>query len=151
MDDDAGKVASLQAGQVPFVEPGLPELVAAGVAAGRISFTSDPGEALDGAAIVFICVGTPAVRRRPEPVVRAGGGRTVARTPAAAGGRGEVHRPGAHRGAHPPGLRLASQSRGGGLDHPWSNPEFLREGTAVADTLGPDRIVVGADSEHAHQ
>ena len=154
MDEDAGKIASLRAGVVPFVEPGLPELVADGVDAGRIRFTSDPDEALDGVAVVFICVGTP---RRADGAPNLSFVQAVAATVARhAAGPLVV----AEKSTVPvrtgerirQSLRLASQSRGGGLDHQVvSNPEFLREGTAVADTLAPDRIVVGADSPRAHE
>ncbi len=153
MDDDVAKVDALRGGGVPFVEPGLPELVAAGVEAGKITFTSRAEEALDGPAVVFICVGTPrredgspnlsfvqaaatsVAQHASSPLVVAEKSTVPIRT-------GERIRQ---------ALRLAAHARGGTLTHDVvSNPEFLREGTAVADTLRPDRVVVGADSPQGH-
>jgi len=153
MDSDPAKVAALRAGRVPFVEPGLQELVAAGLDGGGITVVDEPVAALDGVEVVFICVGTPrredgapdlsyvqavaatVARHAEQPVVVAEKSTVPVRT-------GERIRQ---------ALRLAGQARGGGVHHEVvSNPEFLREGTAVEDTLRPDRIVVGADSDHAH-
>lgn len=154
MDEDTAKIEALRAGSVPFVEPGLPELVAAGVKAGRITFTSDPVEALDGSEVVFICVGTPS---RPDGSPNLSYVQAVAASVATHATHPVVV---AEKSTVPvrtgerirQALRLASQSRRGGVHHEVvSNPEFLREGTAVEDTLHPDRIVVGADSERAHQ
>ncbi len=154
MDEDLAKVDSLRRGVVPFVEPGLPELVAAGVDAGRITFTSDPAEALADVSIVFICVGTP---RRPDGTPDLSFVQAVAATVAKHATAPLVV---AEKSTVPvrtgerirQSLRLASQARGGGVIHDVvSNPEFLREGTAVTDTLRPDRIVVGADSRRAHE
>src|SRR5688500_8794549 len=59
MDDDAAKIASLRAGTVPFYEPGLQDLVADMERAGRLRYSTDPGETVRHAEVVFICVGTP--------------------------------------------------------------------------------------------
>ncbi|MDP8970889.1 MAG: UDP-glucose/GDP-mannose dehydrogenase family protein [Actinomycetota bacterium] len=153
MDDDAHKVEVLRDGQVPFVEPGLPELVAAGLDAGRLRFVGDAVEAVGHAEVVFVCVGTP---RRKD------GAPNMAYVQAAAAAvASHAQRPVvvAEKSTVPvrtgarirQALRLESQARGGALQHEVvSNPEFLREGSAVADTLRPDRVVVGADSERAH-
>ena len=61
MDDDQGKIETLEAGSVPFYEDGLLELVQEGIDAGRLSFTSDTKAAIDGAEVVFVCVGTPSL------------------------------------------------------------------------------------------
>ena len=61
LDDDAAKVATLREGRAWFYEPGLQELLDEVIAAGRLTFTSDPGEAIAGAEVVFACVGTPAL------------------------------------------------------------------------------------------
>lgn len=153
VDDDAQKVASLREGIVPFVEPGLSELVRAGLDAGRLSFTGAHAEAIPGAEAVFICVGTPRredgapnlsyVQRaaahvaefadRPVCVVE------KSTVPVRTGERIKQ------------ALALQAQAQGSGVLHEVvSNPEFLREGNAVEDTLRPDRIVVGADEERAH-
>ena len=154
MDDDATKVALLRAGTVPFHEPGLQELVDRVAAAGRLTFTTRTAEAVRHAEVVFICVGTPrkedgspnlvyvqqaaasVAEHAQGPVVVAEKSTVPVRT-------GERIR-----------QALALHARSLGSDvahHVVSNPEFLREGSAVADTLGPDRVVVGADSDEAHQ
>jgi UDPglucose 6-dehydrogenase len=154
MDDDAAKIATVQAGEMPFVEPGLDELVKAGVDAGRLRFTTNPGEAIDGMDVVFICVGTP---RRDDGspnlsyvqaaatsvATHATGPAVVAEKSTVPVRTGErIHQ----------ALRLHAQATGQSDHHDVvSNPEFLREGRAVEDTLRPDRVVVGADSGRAHE
>ena len=152
-DVDGQKIELLRTGAVPFVEAGLAELVEAGVRAGRLEFTADVAEAVRAAEVVFICVGTP---RRPDGAPNMSFVQAAAATVATHAQRPAVV---AEKSTVPvqtgerirQALRLQSQARGGGLVHDVvSNPEFLREGTAVADTLRPDRIVVGADSERGH-
>ena len=154
MDDDAAKIATLEQGGMPFYEPGLGELVEAGRAAGRIRYSTDAAEAVAGADVVFICVGTPRredgspnlsyVQAAAASVAKAATGPVVvaekSTVPVRTGERiGQA-------------LRLEAQARGQDLGHEVvSNPEFLKEGTAVEDTLRPDRVVVGADSAHAHE
>ena len=154
MDADTHKIESLQAGTVPFHEPGLPELVARGVEAGRVTFTSSPEEALDGVDVVFICVGTP---RREDGSPNLSYVQDVAtmiaahaRQPVVVAEKSTVPVRTGNRIRH--ALRLAVRASGSGQYHEVvSNPEFLREGTAVEDTLRPDRIVVGADADVAHE
>ena len=153
-DIDMAKIEGLRAGQMPFHEAELDDLVATGVDAGHISFTDDEVEAVRDADVVFICVGTPP---------RADGAPNLTFVQEAAAMVAQhATRPGvvAEKSTVPvqtgqrirQALRLETKARRTGLHHEVvSNPEFLREGTAVADTLRPDRIVVGADSEHAHQ
>ena len=149
VDQDRGKIARLQQGEMPIFEPGLDALVANNAAAGRLSFTTDLPAAVAGADAVFIAVGTPSRRgdghadlsyvfAAAEEIGRAltdyavvvtkstvpvGTGRAVA----------EILR------------RIQPQGR---FDVA-SNPEFLREGSAIEDFMRPDRVVIGADSEHA--
>lgn len=153
MDADEAKVEALRDGDMPFVEPGLAELVRAGVKAERIRFSSDPAVALDGVQVAFICVGTPA---RPDGSPDLTFVQAVAATVAQHATRPVVV---AEKSTVPvrtgerirQALRLASRASGHGLEHEVvSNPEFLREGSAVEDALRPDRIVVGADSARAH-
>ena len=154
MDADVSKITALHKGQVPFYEDGLSELTAAGVDAGRIRFTTDPAEAVDGAEVVFICVGTPP-RHDGSPdlsYVQAAAAAVAAHatTPVVVAEKSTVPVQTGQRIRQ--ALRLETQARRRGLHHDVvSNPEFLREGTAVEDTLRPDRIVVGADAEQAHE
>jgi UDPglucose 6-dehydrogenase len=151
-DIDTSKMESLASQRVPFHEPGLDELVREGVRAGRLSFTPELRDALTDAEVAFVCVGTP-----PLP---GGGpnlsyvekvGRAVAEcatndivlvekstVPANTGRRLEqtIEREQARTGN---GVRIDVVS----------NPEFLKEGSAVEDTLHPDRIVYGTSSRRA--
>ena len=152
VDVDAEKVATLAAGAVPFYEPGLAELVARHVSTGRLRFTTSFREAGAFGDVHFLCVGTPqrwnglgADLRYLVDAVDALAPHL--RGPCLVVGKstvpvGTIERLGARLSALAPangGVELAS------------NPEFLREGTAVADTLRPDRIVVGVRSELAEK
>jgi UDPglucose 6-dehydrogenase len=153
-DIDTTKIEGLRAGKMPFYETDLDELVAKGVAAGRIMFADDGVEAVRDADVVFISVGTPS-RNDGAPdmtYVQAAAAMVAAHAtkPVVVAEKSTVPVQTGQRIRQ--ALRLETQARDTGLHHEVvSNPEFLREGTAVVDTLRPDRIVVGADSEHAHQ
>ena len=144
VDVDPAKIASLARGEVPFYEPGLPELLASNVASGRLRFTTDYAEAADFGDLHFIGVGTPQHPRTNAADLRQVHGAIDALAPL-------LTRPCTVVGKStvPVGTaatvreRLQSQAPAGAdVDLVW-NPEFLREGFAVADTLTPDRIVVG--------
>ncbi|HVB39341.1 MAG TPA: UDP-glucose/GDP-mannose dehydrogenase family protein [Terriglobales bacterium] len=148
-DSDAAKIAALNRGQLPIFEERLPEIVAAGVAAGRLTFTSDAPAAIAAAETIFICVGTPpdadgkanlaAVEAAARQIAEcAQGYRLVV-------GKSTVP---VHTGAQLKRV-LATHSRGRLEFDVASNPEFLREGTGVYDFFHPDRIVTGSDSERA--
>ena len=152
MDDDADKIAALDAGRMPFHEAGLQELVEEGVSAGRLTFTTDVQQALVGAEIVFVSVGTPSLP---------GGGpnlsyvEAVGRDVAAYAGQDLVlvakSTVPANTGRRLQQVIEREQRRHGRrvrIDVA-SNPEFLREGTAVEDSLYPDRIVIGTSSDWA--
>jgi UDPglucose 6-dehydrogenase len=152
-DIDRSKLDALHAGSVPFVEPGLSELVGAGVDSNRLRFTGEVGEAITDSDVVFICVGTP---RRPDGSPNMSFVQAAAAAVATHADRGIVV---AEKSTVPvrtgerirQALRLQAQAAGGRVVHDVvSNPEFLREGTAVEDTLRPDRVVVGADSSRGH-
>jgi len=147
-DVDAGKIATLEAGEVPFYEPGLAEKIAQNVASGRLGFTTDVAEAIRGADVVFIAVGTPArddgatdlrfVDAVADEIARNLNGYKVIAT----------------KSTVPPrtGERIRERVRAIAPDAEFdvvSNPEFLREGSAIEDFMRPDRIVIGADSERA--
>jgi len=149
VDQDAAKIASLRHGEMPIYEPGLAALVAANVAAGRLSFTTDLAAAVAGADAVFIAVGTPS--RRGD------GHADLSYVFAAAEAIGRALRGPAvvvTKSTVPvgTGYQVAAILRGtrakGGVEVA-ANPEFLREGSAIADFMRPDRVVIGADSERA--
>jgi UDPglucose 6-dehydrogenase len=149
VDKDPEIVASLADGRPTIHEPGLPELLSSNLETGRLRFSTQPEDAMDGAEIVFLCVGTP-----PQTDGRADLAQVeeVARTiaPLLDGYKLIVE-----KSTVP--ARTASWidwtiRRLAGREHAFdvaSNPEFLREGSAVRDFLQPDRIVIGADSERA--
>jgi UDPglucose 6-dehydrogenase len=154
LDIDEGKIRTLLDGDVPFYEEGLAELTAAQVEAGRLRFTTEPAQALATPEVVFISVGTP---RRADgspnlAYVQAAAADVAryARHPLVVAEKSTVPVQTGHRIRQ--ALRLQTQAQGVPQAHEVvSNPEFLREGTAVEDTLRPDRIVVGADSERGHE
>ncbi len=149
IDKDESKIERLHQGIMPIYEPGLAELVAANVKAGRLSFSTDLASAIEGAQAVFIAVGTPSRRgdghadltyvyavaqelaaniKTPTVVV------TKSTVPVGTGDEVE---------------RIIRDS---GTDVQFavvSNPEFLREGAAIGDFKRPDRIVIGAEEEWA--
>jgi len=145
-DVDSDKVARLAAGEVRTVEVGLGDLVAEGRTAGRLRFTDDVAEAVAGREVVVLCVPTP---HAPDGSV------DLSAVEAAATAIGPALEPGAvvvDKSTVPVGT---THLVAGLLDRDdvtvASNPEFLREGTAVADFLGPDRIVIGADDDRTRE
>lgn len=149
IDKDEAKIAALESGEIPIYEPGLGELVATNVAAGRLSFTNDLAGAVPAAEAVFIAVGTPSRRGDghadltyvydvAREVARAVAGFTVVVTKSTVpvGTGDEV----AHiiAGTNPSADVAVV-----------SNPEFLREGAAIDDFKRPDRIVIGIEDERA--
>jgi UDPglucose 6-dehydrogenase len=148
-DIDAGRIAQLKAGQVPIYEQHLDKILVSAAKSGKISYSEDPGEAIRFGDTIFICVGTPprpdgsadlsaidhvaqqiaAQARSPKLVVE------KSTVPARTGI--ELQR------------ALSAYSRGNGGFRVASNPEFLREGTAVEDFFHPDRIVVGVEDPAA--
>lgn len=145
VDIAPARVAQLQAGRVPFYEPGLAELVARGVDSGRLRFSCDYQQAAEFAQLHFIAVGTP--ERADTPAADTSAVEAVVDKLAPLL-RGEHVLVG--KSTVPVGTAARLQERASSIspatvDVVW-NPEFLREGHAVADTLRPDRIVVGTGS-----
>ena len=148
---DETKLAALKEGRMPIYEPGLDRLVSENVAAGRLSFGRNLPEAVAGADAVFIAVGTPTRRgdghadltyvyAAAEQVARALTGYAVIVT----------------KSTVPvgTGAQIAEIVRGANPEAEFdvaSNPEFLREGSAIGDFMRPDRVVIGADSERARE
>jgi len=152
VDTDPAKVATLSAGGLPFFEPGLAELVQEHVSTGRLRFTTSLEEAGAFGDVHFICVGTPQQRDGLGADLTQVTGAVDGLAPHLRGqclvvGKSTVPVGTAERLAER--LTLAAPA-GGDVDLAW-NPEFLREGHAVADTLRPDRIVVGVRSEIAEK
>src|SRR5256886_4464167 len=149
VDNDARKVETLRAGRVPIYEPGLEELIDRNVAAHRLRFTESVKEGVDNSLIVFIAVPTPA---QPNGDVDLSFIEKVAREIA---GVLTDYRVIVDKSTVPvkTGEKVAESikryNRHGAKFDVVSNPEFLREGCAVHDLMHPDRIVIGAQSEHA--
>ena len=137
---------------MPFFEPGLPELLQKHVASGRLRFTDSFEEAGAFADLHFVCVGTPQLSQSM--------GADVSHVDAAVRSlaphlRGTAYVVGKSTVPVGTASRLASELRRSTPDDVdaelvW-NPEFLREGFAVKDTLNPDRLVIGVASEHAQK
>ena len=149
MDTDARRIAMLEKGEVPFYEPGITELVAKAIKESRLTFTTDVAKAVDKALAIFIAVGTPP---RPDGsadlsfVEEVGRGiarhmtgyKVIVTKSTVPVGTGEKLRE----------VIRANQSSRYRFDIV-SNPEFLREGSAIEDFMRPNRVVIGADSEQA--
>ena len=151
VDKDADKIARLRNGEMPIYEPGLEDLVQKNVHAGRLSFTQDLVTAVAGAAAVFIAVGTPSRRGdgyadlsyvfgAAEELARGLDGYTVVVTkstvPVGTGRQVE---------------EIIRRTRPDADFDVASNPEFLREGSAIGDFMRPDRVVIGTGSERARE
>ncbi len=156
LDVDETKVARLNAGEVPFYEPGLPELLGRHVGTDRLRFTTSYAEVADFADVHFVCVGTPQQRgtfAADMTYVDA-----AFRSLAQALDRRPLDRPALVVGKStvPAGTAarmqkvLANECASADVELAWS-PEFLREGFAVKDTLTPDRLVFGVESDWAEQ
>jgi UDPglucose 6-dehydrogenase len=151
VDKDMAKIEGLKAGRMPIYEPGLDTLVENNVRAGRLSFSTDVAAAVKEAEAVFIAVGTPSRRgdghadlsyvyAAAREIGEAATGYTVVVTKSTVpvGTGREV-------------ARILSEVRGKAEFDVTSNPEFLREGSAIGDFMRPDRVVIGANSERARE
>ena len=154
MDSDAQKIQDLARGKIPIHEPGLPALISKNVASGRLRFITDVAEAVSSSTVIFIAVHTPpgedgsadlqyvlsaaesialhmndykvVVNKSTVPI---GTGRRVQKI-----------------------IRQTLEHRGLALDFDVvSNPEFLREGSAIRDFMHPDRVVIGSDNEKSRE
>jgi UDPglucose 6-dehydrogenase len=158
MDVDAGKIAALSAGIVPFYEPGLDELLAKHVTSGRLRFTTSYEEVAAfggderGDTVHFICVNTPQKKGEYAADLRfvesaVDGLAPHLDVPALIVGKSTIPAGTAARLSE----RFAeSAPAGAGVEVAW-NPEFLREGYAIKDTLHPDRLVFGVASARAEE
>jgi UDPglucose 6-dehydrogenase len=148
VDNDLKKVHQLQDGLIPIYEPGLEELVKKNVASGRLSFTASIGEAVDASKVIFIAVPTPP---QPDGSVDLSFVEGVAREIAV---HIKEYKIVVDKSTVPVktgekvAQTIARVNPGADIDVV-SNPEFLREGSAVEDLMNPDRIVVGVSSDRA--
>ena len=149
VDNDAAKIEALNRGEIPIYEPGLEELVAANRRQNRLSFVAEIGPAVRGAEAVFIAVGTPS--RRGDGHADLSFVYAAAREIAAAldGFTSIVTKSTVPVGAGDEVERIIAETRPDADFVVVSNPEFLREGAAIADFKRPDRIVVGANDDRA--
>jgi len=151
VEKDAGKLARLQRGEVPIYEPGLDALMAANMKSGRLSFTGDLSRAVEGADAVFIAVGTPSRRgdghadlsyvfSAAEEIAKSLRGHAVIVTKSTVpvGTSREI-------------ARIVRQANPKAEFDVASNPEFLREGSAINDFMRPDRVVIGVESGRARE
>jgi UDPglucose 6-dehydrogenase len=151
VDKDADKISSLEAGKIPIFEPGLDDLVAKNHEVGRLTFSTDLSTAVAEADVVFIAVGTPSRRgdghadlsyvyAAAEEIAQSLDGYTVVVTKSTVpvGTGGEVE-------------RIIRKTRPNAQCDVASNPEFLREGSAINDFMRPDRVVIGSDSDRARE
>lgn len=154
VDIDKNKIEKLQKGEIPIYEPGLDEMVLRNVAAGRLHFTTDLCTCLDNVEVVFSAVGTPpdedgsADLKYVLAVARTFGQNIkkytilVTKSTVPVGTAQKVKA----------AIQEELDRRGVKIDFDVaSNPEFLKEGAAIKDFMGPDRVVVGTDSERAQK
>ncbi len=151
VDNDANKIDMLHRGEMPIYEPGLESLVASNVKAERLSFTTNLRDAVTGADAVFIAVGTPTRRgdghadlsfvyQAAREIAQSMNGYTVVvdKSTVPVGTGGEVE-------------RVIRETRPDADFDVVSNPEFLREGSAIEDFMRPDRVVIGAETDRARE
>ena len=154
IDVDANKIERLNKGEIPIYEPGLDELVKKNVAAGRLKFSTDLASELDDVEIVFSAVGTPpdedgsADLKYVLQVARTIGQNlnhyvvVVTKSTVPVGTAKKVH----------DAIEEELQKRGVSIEFDVaSNPEFLKEGSAIKDFMSPDRVVVGTESDQARE
>lgn len=151
-DSDEAKLRTLESGRLPIYEPGLDGVIAKARQAGRLSFCLDASKAVEFGEAVFICVGTPPLPNGDadlsaiDHVARMVA--TSARSPKLVVEKSTVP---AQTGQELKRALSVYGRKGGMLFRVASNPEFLREGTAVGDFLHPDRIVVGVEDEESER
>jgi UDPglucose 6-dehydrogenase len=151
-DKDAAKIAALERGEIPIYEPGLDAMVERNVSQGRLRFTTDTAEAIRSSLVLFIAVQTPP-REDGSTDLRA-----VEQVAREIGRELDGYKVVVTKSTVPVGTSyrvrdlVAEEIRRAGRDIQFSvgsNPEFLREGAAIADFMRPDRVVIGADDDAA--
>lgn len=154
VDVNEEKIEKLKKGIIPIYEPGLSEMVERNHAAGTLNFTTDIREALEESEVAFIAVGTPMGEDGSADL------QYVLTAAKNIGANMKRHMVVVDKSTVPVGtsekvraaVRAELEARGSDLTFDVvSNPEFLKEGSAIADCMKPDRIVIGVDSEHAEE
>ncbi|MBR0171220.1 MAG: UDP-glucose/GDP-mannose dehydrogenase family protein [Lachnospiraceae bacterium] len=152
IDVDREKIEGLKRGEIPIYEPGLKEMVTANIEAGHLHFTTDIREALASCNICMICVGTPPGEDGSADL------KYVLQVAENIGKHMQHHMYVVNKSTVPVGtavkvrdtIRRQLQARGSDLTFDViSNPEFLKEGSAIADCMKPDRVIIGVDNEEA--
>ncbi len=149
VDNDAAKVEALRDGKIPIFEPGLDELVAKNVAAGRLEFALDLPQVLPEADAVFIAVGTPSRRGDGHADLSYVYAAAREMVPHLQNGAVIVTKSTVPVGTGDGVERLIRETRPDLQFSVASNPEFLREGAAIEDFKRPDRVVIGVNDEHS--
>ncbi len=149
VDKVEGKIKMLQRGEIPIFEPGLKELVAKNIKSKRLSFTTELAQAIQDSLVVFIAVGTPpkadgsadlsfVMEVAHSVAENLTGYKVIATKSTVPMGTGEMIK------------KLINEKKKGNFPFSVaSNPEFLREGSAIEDFMKPDRVVIGADDDQA--
>jgi len=154
MDTDAQKIHNLELGKVPIYEPGLPALIAKNVSGGRLRFTTDLATAVSASEVIFLAVPTPPGEDGSADIQH-----VLAAADAIAQSMTD-YKIVVNKSTVPIGtgrkvkeiIRSRLARRGQALEFDVvSNPEFLREGTAIRDFMHPDRIVIGSDNERSRE
>jgi UDPglucose 6-dehydrogenase len=149
VDKDAAKVELLRAGGIPIFEPGLDEVVAANVKSGRLSFETDLARAVAGAGAVFIAVGTPSRRGDGRADLSYVFSAAEELAEALTGYAVVVTKSTVPVGTSRKVEQIIRKKCPSALFDVASNPEFLREGSALEDFRRPDRVIVGCDTDWA--
>ncbi|MFA6635499.1 MAG: UDP-glucose/GDP-mannose dehydrogenase family protein [Candidatus Omnitrophota bacterium] len=150
-DSDSAKIGLLKKGGVPIYEPGLEELIKKNVKSGRLSFTTDIKKAVSGSEVVFICVGTPP---KDDGSADLSGVEKVSKDIAE---HFDSYKLIVEKSTVPVETgewvrrTIAKFNKSGSEFEIASNPEFLREGSAIKDFMNPDRVVIGVESERGEK
>ena len=151
-DNDAARIATLQAGKIPIYEPNLDKVLESVVREGRLRFTSDAAEAVRNSDVIFICVGTPPTESGEADLSAIDSvARLIAKESRSSKLVIEKSTVPAQTGEQLKRALQAYSSNSGVTFRVASNPEFLREGTAVSDFFHPDRIVIGVEDKESEK
>ena len=149
VDKDGEKIELLKKGEVPFYEPGLTELVLKNVQEGRLSFTTEASSAIRQALVVFIAVGTPSAPDGSADL------KYIKEVAVTIGRNLDGYKVIVTKSTVPVGTNqiinqiIEEERKSGVAFDVVSNPEFLREGSAIEDFMRPNRVVIGTESEQA--